>query len=482
MRRDVLDTLERRFGSRLRLSQQERRLYGYDATGVQGLPDAVIYPDDVQDVLFLVQEARRHGLVLVARGSGTGLSGGSIAREGSLVLSFERMRRLIYVDPVLRHALVEAGHVNGKLDPELAPYGLFYPPDPASYGVSTIGGNVAENAGGPHAVKYGVTGNHVVAVRLVDAFGRVGTLSSGTVQGGSDLVSLVVGSEGTLGLLLTAEIALTPQPEAVATQLVSFRDMREATDFVSAVVAEGIVPSTLEFLDRAHVEAIEAWGVAHYPEGAGAVLLIEHDGLTEDVKTSAARTEEVSRQRGAIACQTTRDEAEREGLWLGRRGAYAVIARYGRRLLTQDVTVPRQALTDMLGAVERIAAAYSLRAATVGHAGDGNLHPIFPYDPADAEMTRKVHAASDEVMQACVALDGSISGEHGIGEEKLHQMVIMYPETELGLMAAVRAAFDPEGILNPGKAIPPGRRRPPQLAVTRAEAAPIDSKGVQQAP
>lgn len=450
----IVDDLRRRFGDgALKLDRHARRLYGYDASGGHDMPDAVVYPISAEDVRFLVSVARDRRVVLVPRGSGTGLSGGSIAGAGTLAVSFERMRRLLALDPVRRRAWVEPGHVNGLLDPKLQPHGLFFPPDPASHRVSTIGGNIAENAGGPHAVKYGVTGQHVVGLAVVDMAGHAGTLTAGAVQPWADVVSLVVGSEGTLCFVLAAELVLVDRPEAVETMLVSFCDMAQGTDFVSAIVAQGMIPATLEFLDRRHIEAIEQWGVTHYPEGAGAVLLIEYDGREADVVRDVARTSELAAERGALGCTSTRDAAEREALWLGRRGAYAVIARYGRRLLTQDVTVPRQRLTEMLEAVERIAAEHGLMVATVGHAGDGNLHPNFPYDPDDADLTQRVHAANDDVMRACVRLDGSISGEHGVGEEKLHQMPIMFGPEELGLMAAVRRALDPEQLLNPGKAV-----------------------------
>ena len=476
----IVEDLRRRFGENLKLDRHARRLYGYDASGGHDMPDAVVYPKDEEDIRFLVALAHERQAVLVPRGSGTGLSGGAIAGAGTISVSFERMRRMRSLDAARRRAWVEPGHVNGLLDPVLLPYGLFFPPDPASHRVSTIGGNIAENAGGPHAVKYGVTGQHVVSLRVVDMAGRTGTLTAGTVQPWADLVSLVVGSEGTLAFVLAAELVLVDRPKDVATMLVSFRDMVEGTDFVSAIVAQGTIPATLEFLDRAHIEAIEAWGVTHYPEGAGAVLLIEYDGREEDVARDVARTERLASERQALGCTTTRDPVEREGLWLGRRGAYAVIARYGRRLLTQDVTVPRQRLTQMLAAVERIAADHGLMVATVGHAGDGNLHPNFPYDPDDAELTRRVHAANDEVMRACVALDGSISGEHGIGEEKLQHMPVMFGPQELGLMAAVRRSLDPELLLNPGKAVADLPRSIPE-GEARAVAPPRTAEEVQEA-
>jgi glycolate oxidase len=458
-----LAVLREGLGDRLRTSDVERRLYSYDATGLRrGLPAAVVHPEGQEDLVFLVQQAAAHGFALVPRGSGTGLSGGAVPYEGNVVVSFERMRRVLSLDVRQRRLSVESGVVNGRLDALLAPYGLFYPPDPASFQVSSIGGNIAENAGGPHAVKYGITGQRVLGLEVVDASGRAGRLVAGCLQDGPDLVSLVVGSEGTLAFVVSAELALAPRPREVVTMLASFGSVGEATDFVSDVVAAGLLPSTLEFLDRNTIVAVEQWGVAHYPEGAQAVLLLEFDGEEDEVAEEAEACRRIALAHRSLAFQIARDEEERQGLWLGRRGSYAARAHHGRRILTQDVVVPRQSLTLMLQEVERIAQHYNLLVVTAGHAGDGNLHPDFPYDPDDELLARRVHAANDEVIEACVRLGGSITGEHGIGIEKLHQLSMMYGPAELGLMAAVKRALDPIGILNPGKAVPLVEREEPE--------------------
>lgn len=456
---ELLAELSRRFGARCLRGRARTRLYGYDAMGTAfGVPLAVVQVEDAGEVRELLGIVGRHGGRLVARGAGTGLSGGAVPRQGDVVVSFERMQGVSAPDVLHRRMRVEAGVVNGSLDAILLPLGLFYPPDPASYRVSTIGGNVAENAGGPHAVKYGVTGHRVAAIEITDAEGRQGRLAAGPWQSGPDLAALATGAEGTLGVVSAVELALEERPEAAVTMLLSFGEIAEASDCVSAIVASGLLPSTLEFLDRATIAAVEAWGVARYPAGSGAVLLVEFDGPPEDVDRSAARTEELSRAHGALSCETARDAEERDALWLGRRGAYAAVARYGRRVLTQDVTVPRDRLTEMLAAVEAISQRYGLRAVTVGHAGDGNLHPDFAYDPADLEESGRVHRANREVLEACVRLGGSITGEHGIGTEKLGQLEVMFGPEELGLMWAVRRALDPGALLNPGKAVPEAPR------------------------
>jgi len=432
-----------------------RRLYAYDATGGEGaVPVAVLYPRRAADVREAVGWARDRGLSLVARGAGTGLSGGAVPEGRTAVITTERMNRILAVDAAQKSALVEPGVVNGALDPLLAPMGLFYAPDPASRGVSTIGGNIAENSGGPHALKYGITGLHVASVSLVDARGREGTFTSGPAQPGCDLVSLVVGSEGTLGIVTRAMLLLTERPARVETALVSFAAIGRATDFVSSIIARGMLPATCEFIDRPTIEAIEAWGVATYPKEAEAVLIVEFDGAPAEVTRAIAALEEAAGEHGALGVEVAADAATRDRLWLGRRGAYAAVARHGRRLLTQDVTVPRQKLTAMMEAVAEIAHRHRLFVATVGHAGDGNLHPDFPYDPDDPDETGRVRAANLEVIEACVALGGSITGEHGVGTDKLNQLALMYGKAELGLMAAVKRALDPEGLLNPGKAVP----------------------------
>jgi glycolate oxidase subunit GlcD len=457
----VLGNLQAVFGARLKVREHERLLYGYDATGESALPDAVVHVSSAEEIGLLLQAAREAGIPIVPRGTGTGLSGGSVPLSGGIVATFEDMRRVLAVDAAARRVWVEPGVINNALDAVLAPFGLFFPPDPASHRVSTLGGNIAENAGGPRAVKYGVTGHHVVRLRVADACGAAGTLVAGELQPSFDLVALVVGSEGTLAVVTAAQLTVEHRPSHLATILLSFADMLKATTFVSAVIERCIVPATLEFLDRKTIEALEAWGVTRYPDGVEAVLLLELDGAAADVAAESGVVKALAADMGAIEVRHTDDPAERDELWRGRRGSYAAMARYGKRMLTEDVTVPRERLTEMLAAVERIAERYHLLVATLGHAGDGNLHPGFPYDPDDPDMTRRVHEANTEVLQACVAMGGSISGEHGIGSDKLPLLDLMYDPAELGLMADVKRALDPSLILNPGKAVTMAPREAP---------------------
>ncbi len=459
---ELLRELARRFGPLCLKQPAKVRLYGYDAMGTAfGVPLAVVQVEGQKDIQDLIAIVRRHGGKLVARGAGTGLSGGAVPADGQVVVSLERMQAVSRLDAPHRRLRAEAGVVNGSLDAILRPYGLFYPPDPASYRVSTIGGNVAENAGGPHAVKYGVTGHRVAAVEITDAEGHTGLLAAGPWQGGADLAALVTGAEGTLGVVSAVWLALEERPETTVTMLMSFAEIAQASACVSAIVASGVLPATLEFLDRATVAAVERWGVARYPEGSGAVLLVEFDGRPREVEEAAAAAQEIGRAHGVLSCEIARTAEERDALWLGRRGAYAVVARYGRRVLTQDVTVPRDRLTEMLAAVDEISSRHGLQAVTVGHAGDGNLHPDFAYDPENGEESERVHRANREILEACVALGGSITGEHGIGTEKLGQLEIMLGPAELGLSWAVRRALDPQGLLNPGKAVPEAPRAEP---------------------
>ncbi|HEX6506556.1 MAG TPA: FAD-linked oxidase C-terminal domain-containing protein, partial [Chloroflexota bacterium] len=367
--------LHDRFGERLSIQPHVRRLYGYDATGFFGLPDAVLYAESVQDLHDAVLLAQRLRSPLVGRGSGTGLSGGSVPEHGGIVVSFERMRNVLSIDETHFRMWVEAGAVNRALESELEPVGLFYPPDPASHRIATIGGNLAENSGGPRAVKYGVSGHHVIQLQVVDAAARMGILACGEFQPSLDLASLVIGSEGTLALIASAQLSLDRRPERVVTHLLSFSAMATATRFVSALIASGTVPSTLEFLDRNTIRAIEEWGVATYPAGSDAILLLDLDSNRCDIDHESGAIVNLAQAMGALEVVVAADEAEREAVWLGRRGSYAAIARHSGRVFIQDITVPRSRLTEMLLEVERIAGKYDLHASTVGHAGDGNLHP-----------------------------------------------------------------------------------------------------------
>lgn len=478
---EALASLEAVFPGRVKSRPHERLLYSYDASGFSSQPLAVLHLLSPEEAQKAVAWARENSASLVGRGSGSGLSGGSVPGPGAVVLSFEKMRQVLAVDAQTLRVLVQAGTINRDLEALLAPWGLFYPPDPASHRVSTIGGNILENAGGPHALKYGVTGHHVERLFIVDAFGELGPLApSGEVQPSLDWVSLLVGSEGTLALVTGATLRVERMPAFTRTALVSFPSMQGATRFVSRVIESGILPSTLEFLDKNTIAAVEAWGVARYPEGAEAVLILEDDGEEASVLQDEEKIRALAQEEGALTYLVARDSAERDALWEGRRGAYAAVARLGKRVLTQDVTVPREHLTEMLERAEAIGREAGFLVATVGHAGDGNLHPDFPYDPDNPEELARVHEANARVLETAVRLGGSISGEHGIGLEKLPHLPLMFTPEELGLMAEVKRALDPMGVLNPGKAILDVPRQVPEGEGSPI-AAPKDGDEVREA-
>ncbi|MFS8571172.1 MAG: FAD-linked oxidase C-terminal domain-containing protein [Thermaerobacter sp.] len=447
--------LVERFGpDRVLTDFRDRMAYAYDATGIKYPPDVVVFPLSTEDAADAVRIAAHHGLPIVARGGGTNISGGTVPIRGGLCLALNRMDRILDIDPENHTATVQPGVRNLALQEALKPHGFFFAPDPSSHRVSTIGGNAGENAGGPHCLKYGVTVNHVLGLTLVLADGSVVRLG-GPEQDrpGYDLVSLLVGSEGTLGIITELVVRILPLPAEVRTLLAVFDDLEVAMRTVSDIIAARVVPATMELLDRGTIEVVERFARAGYPEDAEAVLLIEVDGPQESVAEELDRVEAICRRNGARDLRIAQSEAEREALWLGRRAAYGAAGRLSAYVWTQDVTVPRDRLVEMLRACQAIGRKYGIRIISVAHAGDGNLHPLVAYDPQDADQVRRVKAADREILEACVALGGSISGEHGIGHDKLPNLELQLGPDLLGLMWSVRRAFDPDLRLNPGKAV-----------------------------
>lgn len=440
---------------RISLQLGQRIAYSYDATSERCLPDAIAFPVTEPEVADLVALASAYGMPVVARGAASGLSGGAVPVAGGLVVSFSRMRRLLEVDAARRRAWVEPGFVNRDLSAAVSRYGLGYAPDPASHRVSTLGGNVAENSGGPHCALYGVTTQHVEDLAVVTANGEAIRLPHvrDRVEGIPDLTGLVVGSEGTLALVTGVRVRLSPLSAGHETLLGIFPDPETACAAVSAVVAQGLLPSTLELMDRATLKVVEAFSHAGYPAEAGAVVIAELDG-DEEVRTDeAAQLEAVFLAAGALSVRRAATPAERDALWRGRRSAYGALARLASHIWVQDVTVPRPRLAQMLAEVRRIAIQHGLPIPTVAHAGDGNLHPNIPYHAEDAAEVARMRAADREILEVCCALGGSITGEHGIGIDKLEALALMYGETEISLMWAVKTALDPDGRLNPLKAV-----------------------------
>ena len=442
----------------VRLGRAERATYAMDGLPThRRLPGVVVLPGSREEVIEVVRLLADHDVPCVPRGAGTGLSGGALADDDAVLLVLTRLDRILALDPANRRAVVQPGVVNTRLSAAALPYGLHFAPDPSSQTACTIGGNVAENAGGPHCLKYGVTTNHVLALELVLAGGAVVRLGSpGGEPWGPDLVGVVVGSEGNFGIVTEITVRLTPLPRAVRTLLADFPTLRAAGEAVSAIIGSGIVPAALEMMDRSTIEAVEdSVYAAGYPRDAAAVLLVELDGPAEPAV--AADAEAVGRlleARGARSVRTAADARERERLWQGRKKAFGAMGRLARDLVVQDAVVPRTALPDVLDTIADIATAHGLRVSNVFHAGDGNLHPNISFDRRDAAMTRRVEAASAEIMATCIAAGGTVTGEHGIGLDKLRYMPLVFDGDSLAAMLAVRRVFDPRERMNPGKVVP----------------------------
>ncbi len=440
------------------VSDRSRRT-PYECDGLayeRRLPELVLLPASTEEVSRCLALLFRHGIPVVPRGAGTGLTGGATPVEGGVLLGTSRMRRVLEVDAVDRFARVETGLINVDLTRACAHAGLFYAPDPSSQAACSLGGNIANNSGGPHCFKYGNTTRHVLGLKVVLADGEVLDLSAPEVDPqGLDLVGLFVGSEGMFGIATEVTVRLTPAPELTETLLGIFPTLDAACDSVSAIIAEGWDPSALEILDKLTIAAVEASVfAAGYPEDAEAVLLIEVEGTQVECEANSKGILEILQQNGVLDVRRASDERERKKLWAGRKGAYGAMGRIAPDLYVSDVVVPRTKLRELVRATTDICVAKGLRIANVFHAGDGNLHPNISYDRRDADEVRRVIEAGDEMARVCVEAGGTLSGEHGIGLEKLGQMTMYFEERDLELMRQVRDDWDPEERMNPGKLIP----------------------------
>ena len=432
-----------------------RLVYAHDGSVLHpATPLAVVFPRSAEQVQGVVAACAARGVPFVARGAGTGLSGGAMALHGGVVVALNRMTAVLSVDAPNRRAVVQPGVTNLAISRAVAAHGLYYAPDPSSQAVCTIGGNVAHNSGGPHTLKYGVTVNHVLGVELVLPDGTRTRVSG--EGGGPDLLALLVGSEGTLGIVTEVTVRLLRRPAGVRTLLAALPGPDEACRAVTAIIASGVVPSALELLDGTVVAALEAAFGLRYPEGAGALLLIEADGPLAGLDEEAALLADACRAHGALSVRLAQDDAERAELWKARKRAFGALGRIARNYCTQDGVIPRTALPAMLARVSAIGARHGLRIANVFHAGDGNLHPCILFDDRDAGERARVRAAGEEILHACLEVGGSLSGEHGIGIEKREAMADQFTPADLALMARLRAAFDPAGLCNPGKLLPTG--------------------------
>jgi glycolate oxidase len=454
--RALLDDLRRAVGpANVLHGDVDLALYGYDAYLEEGRPDAVVFVHSTEETAAVVRACHRHGVPFVARGGGTNLTGGTVPVAGGVVVETIRMNAILEVDLPSLRARVQPGLFNLDLGTALAPLGYQYLPDPASQKASTLGGNVAENAGGPHCFKYGVTTNHVLGLTLVLSDGQVvRTGGKAPDVPGYDLTGLVVGSEGTFGVVTEVLVRIVRLPEAVKTLLAIYDRIEDASGTVSAIVAAGMVPATLEMMDRLILQAVEASFHFGFPLDCEAVLIIEVDGLRDDLEEQAQAIAELCRAHRAREVRVARDEAERASLWAGRRGAFGAVSRLAPNYLVCDGTVPRTALPAVLRQVEEVGRRHGLRIPNVFHAGDGNLHPLILYDGRDPAQTARVLEAGMEIMKLCVAAGGTISGEHGVGLEKVTGMRLVHGEAEIRAQRAVKRAFDPHGLANPGKMFP----------------------------
>ena len=437
----------------------EDRLLVYESdalTAYRHRPGAVVLPRSTAQVRGAVAAIAAHGLPIVPRGAGTGLSGGAVALGGAIVIGTARMNRILEIDAANRRAVLQPGVINAELSGAARRHGLYYAPDPSSQTTCTIGGNVAENSGGPHCLKYGVTSRYVTGLTVVLADGSVVKLGGqGRDAAGVDLVGLFVGSEGCFGIATEIEVGLLPIPEGVRTLLGIFDRIEDAGRAVSDIVSAGLLPAAMEIIDGPTIRAVEdSVFAAGYPTDAEAALVIEFDGVEAGLDRDAGRARRFCERAGAREVRSARDEDERLALWKGRKKAFGAMGRIAPDLLVQDATVPRTCLPSILKGISEIGKRYDLVVANVFHAGDGNLHPNILFDRRDEDELARVERASREIMHLCVDSGGTITGEHGVGLDKKHHMALIYGRAELDAMWGVRRVFDPKGTMNPGKVLP----------------------------
>ena len=462
----IVDELRRIVGrDHVVANADDLRIFERDASIEGAMPDAVVLPSTTQQVAAVMKVAAKHAVPIVPRGAGTGLSGGAVTIRGGIALQMTRMRRILEIDAVAQTALVEPGVVNQELSLAAAAHRLFYAPDPSSQKACTIGGNAAENSGGPHCLYYGVTTNHVLGMEIVLADGGVHWVSGDTPDRvGLDLCGMLVGSEGTLCAITKIKVRLLRIPPSIATLMAAFPTIEAASQAVSAVIGRGIVPAALEMMDQVTVGAVEAHYRAGYPTDAGAVLLVEVDGIPESTRELMSAIRDVLGANHGYAMREAQTQAERELLWAGRKGAIGALGRIKPNYYLHDGVVPRSRLPQVLSAVGEIGEHYKLPVANVFHAGDGNLHPNILFDLRDKEVLHQVEGAGEEMLRAVIEMGGALSGENGIGLEKSAFMPWIFSADDLQAMQRVKSALDPGGMLNPGKIFPDPQRAKVRLA------------------
>lgn len=437
---------------------EDLMVYEYDASLAKGRPDIVVLPESTEHLVSVVRVANKYKIPIVPRGSGTGLSGGSVPRKGGIVITFSRMSRILEVDVPNRRAVVQPGLVNTELSAAIAKHGLYFAPDPSSQRASTIGGNVAENSGGPHTLAQGVTVNHVTGLEVVLPSGEVIELGGKATESiGYDLGGFFTGSEGLLGVVTKITVKLTHLSESVATLLAIYNAVDDAAQTVTSITVEGITPAALEMLDGVTLRAVEDATHAGFPKDSAAVLLIELEGLREAVEEQAEKIYAVCKRNNAREVRRAKDDTERALLWKGRKTAFASLGRITPAYYSQDVVVPRTKIPDILRFIESISKKHQQRIGNIFHAGDGNLHPAIMFDLRDPEQVKRTLQAGFDICEQCIKMGGTITGEHGVGMEKQALMPLLFTEDDLAVMRRLHDAFNPDGMMNPQKVFPTPR-------------------------
>jgi glycolate oxidase subunit GlcD len=454
---NLKEQLELIVGPRFVMSRTSDLLV-YNSDGLPGyrrMPRIAVFPGNREEVVEVVRLLAKSGIAFVPRGAGTGLSGGALA-DDVVLLGLHRLKRIISIDTENLRAVAEPGVVNLRLNRAVGPLGLLYAPDPSSEAACTIGGNIAENAGGPHCLKYGVTLNHVLAMTVILPDGEIVTLGNPEGEAsGYDLRGAFIGSEGCFGIALDVTVRLTRKPAAVRTMLADFTSVDDAAHVTSAIIASGIVPAALEFMDAPTIQVVESSVyAAGYPADAAAVLLIEIDGIAEGVDADRDTIRQICLDGGAREVRVATNDAERMKLWQGRKKAFGAMGRMAPHLVVQDAVIPRTKLAEVLSKIREIAATNGVVVCNVFHAGDGNLHPNIPYNADNPEEAERVHKSMGEIMRACVAAGGSITGEHGVGLDKIGYIELIFSPESLAAMCRLREVFDPLRRSNPGKVVP----------------------------
>ncbi|MEE9552044.1 MAG: FAD-linked oxidase C-terminal domain-containing protein [Gammaproteobacteria bacterium] len=436
------------------------RVYECDAlSAYRELPRCVVLPDSIEQVQAIMRFCYAENIPVVARGAGTGLSGGALPVADGLLLSLARFDQILEIDPQQRIARVQPGVRNLSVSEAVACHGLFYAPDPSSQIACTIGGNVAENSGGVHCLKYGLTVHNIVALKIVTVEGELLEIGSHALDApGYDLLALMTGSEGMLGIMVEVSLKLLPKPVHNQVLLAAFDQVEAAGNGVAAIIAAGIIPAGLEMMDNAGIRAVEAYVHAGYPVDAAAILLCEIDGVPDEVQEESHKVAQVLQEAGAIEVRIARDKAEGEKFWKGRKAAFPAVGRIAADYYCMDGTIPRKRIAEVLERISELSKQFNLGVVNVFHAGDGNLHPLILYDASVPDELKKAKEFGGKVLEVCVEAGGTITGEHGVGIEKINQMCVQFNSDELSLFHAVKHAFDPHELLNPGKAIPTLRR------------------------